>query len=113
MNAPLQIAACVKWVDLRPEIDSLTGAVSQSSRTSGFSAADRAAVETALLLSEAWGAGSLRVVCAGPAAADGALRELLAAGATTATRVELAADATSAQVASALAEALADAGRCP
>jgi electron transfer flavoprotein beta subunit len=99
------IAACVKWVDRRPEIDPVTGAVHTDARTSGLSAADESALEWALRAGEAWGA-PVHVVSAGPAGADGILRDALARGAATATRVELG-DAPSETVALALADALA------
>jgi electron transfer flavoprotein beta subunit len=109
MNAALSdrplIGACVKWVDLRPEIDPLTGAVQTDVRSSGWSAADAAAVETALRLAEAWD-GQVVVVCAGPPAADGGLRDLLAAGATRAVRLDLDAVTESSGVATALAGVL-------
>jgi len=105
VSASARIAACVKWVDLRPEIDSLSGAVSESTRSSGFSAADQAAVETALRLGEAWGA-EVTVLCVGPPQVDGALREALAAGAQRAIRVDSLDDAPSAHVAAALAAVL-------
>ncbi len=100
-----RIAACVKWVDLRPEIDSLTGAVSESERSSGFSAADRAAVEIALRLGEAWGA-EVTVLCVGSPEVDAALREVVAAGAHHAVRIESADDAPSVEVARVLAASL-------
>jgi electron transfer flavoprotein beta subunit len=100
------IAALLKLVDLRVEIDPLTGeqALQPGGRALGASPADLAAVETALQLA----AGEEVVaVSAGPAAAadpiDALLRELLAAGVTRAVRVEIAAGASSAQVAAAIA----------
>jgi electron transfer flavoprotein beta subunit len=101
----MRLAACVKVVDLRPEIDRLSGVVSTSDRTAGISAADSAAVEVGLRLAEAWGV-SLSVVCAGGPAADSILRELLAAGASRAIRVDFAPDAQSGAVAAALSAAL-------
>ncbi len=85
------VAACVKWVDLRPVVDPVHGTVAASGRGGGFSAADRSAVEVALRLADAWG-GEVVVVCAGPAAADDGLRELLAAGASRAVRIDLTSD---------------------
>lgn len=105
VNDTARIAACVKWVDLRPEIDSLTGAVSESERSSGFSAADQAAVEIALRLGEAWGA-EVTVLCVGSPQVDAALRELVAAGAQHAVRIESVDHAPSVEVAFALAAAL-------
>ena len=73
------VAACVKLVDLRPQVDRVSGAVTPSA-TPGCSAADRAAVELALTLADSWSASSA-VVCCGPAAADPVLREFAASGA--------------------------------
>jgi electron transfer flavoprotein beta subunit len=105
------IAALLKMVDLRAEIDPLTGeqAVQPSTRALGASPADLAAVETALRLAgdPASGGDEVVAVCAGPAshaeATEALLRELLAAGVTRAVRVEIPAGATSAQVAAAIA----------
>lgn len=71
------VAACVKWVDLRPDIDVLHGTVQPSERGGGFSPADRAAVEVAIRLAEGWG-WPLALVCAGPVEAEGPLAELAA-----------------------------------
>jgi len=86
------IAACLKWVDRRPEIDPLTGSVGIDARSAGVSDADQAALEWALRTGEAWGHGVVAVT-AGPEPADDVLREALAAGATEAIRVELPAGA--------------------
>ena len=85
---PALVAACVKWVDLRPEVDRVHGTVTPSEHGGGFSSADLSAVEVALRLGEAWDARTV-VVCAGPPAADAGLRDLLAAGADRALRVDL------------------------
>ncbi len=82
------IAACVKWVDLRPSVDPVHGTVVPSSNAGGFSAADHSAVEVALRLSDDLSAAVV-VVCAGPPAAEDGLRELLASGASRAVRVDL------------------------
>ena len=81
------IAACVKWADLRPEIDRVHGTVTPNGRDDGFSEADRSAVEVALQLADAWD-GEVVVVCAGPPAAESGLRDLLAAGVHRVVRVE-------------------------
>lgn len=81
------IAACVKWVDLRPSVDPVHGTVVASSNGGGFSAADHSAVEVALRLADDL-AASVVVVCAGPPAAEHGLRELLAAGVSRAVRIE-------------------------
>ncbi|MEO5679585.1 MAG: putative mycofactocin-associated electron transfer flavoprotein, partial [Acidimicrobiales bacterium] len=96
------VAVCQKWVDRRPEVDALTGAVSADPRTRGPSAADQAALEWALRAAGAWGSPVL-VVTAGPVGADGMLREALAAGADRAVRVDLEITAPSPAVAAALA----------
>ena len=101
----MRIAACLKRVDTRPEVDLLTGAVHDDARTSGASPADQAALEWALRCAEAWD-GSVLVVSAGPKSADLVLREALASGATAAVRVDLAADAPSEAVAAGIAEVL-------
>lgn len=100
------IAVCWKWVDLRPEIDPLTGAVSAGDeRFGGVGASDRAALEVALQARERWGC-EVVVISAGPAPAEVGLREALACGAQRAIRVDLASDAPSESVAAALADAL-------
>lgn len=48
------IAVCMKWVDHRPSVDRLTGAVSTDPRSSGPSEADQAALEWGLRLASAW-----------------------------------------------------------
>src|SRR5262249_34589092 len=80
--------ACVKWVDTRPEVDSLTGEVRSDPRSRGASAADQAAVELACRMAASWGA-SLELVTGGPPGADAMLRELGAVGAGRLTRVAL------------------------
>ncbi len=102
------VAACVKWVDLRPEVDPLTGVTRTDDRSSGWSEADRAAVEVALRIAEVWD-GTTTVVCAGPPSAEAALRELLAAGVTSVVRIELGEDADSRSVAAGIAGVLREA----
>lgn len=99
------IAVARKWVDLRPDIDPLTGAVHDDERLYGCSAADDAALEWGLRLGEAWG-WPVTAVTAGPAAATPAVRHALATGATRAVRVDLPADAPSDDVAAALSTAI-------
>jgi electron transfer flavoprotein beta subunit len=98
----MTVAVCVKWVDLRPEVDPLSGAVHHDARSAGASESDLAAVEWALRAGTAWGEPVLAVT-AGPEAADTVLREALAAGAHDAARVDMAIDAPSDIVAAALA----------
>ncbi|MBI2708426.1 MAG: putative mycofactocin-associated electron transfer flavoprotein [Actinobacteria bacterium] len=100
------IAACLKWVDHRPEVDLLTGEVRTDERSSGASDADRAALEWALRAAQAWG-DEVVAVTAGPPAADAMLREAVAAGADRAVRIDLRGDAPSDEVAAALAVPLA------
>ena len=73
------VVACVRYADLRPDVDALSGAIGRDVHRAGLSAADEAAVEHALRVAEAWSATVL-VVTAGPAAADGMLREVMALG---------------------------------
>lgn len=51
----MTVVVAMKWVDLRPEIDPLTGVVSSDERWFGASASDRAALEWALRAGETWG----------------------------------------------------------
>ena len=84
---PALVAACVKWVDLRPQVDAARHR-RPSGPGGGFSSAAPCAVGVALRLGAAWDARTV-VVCAGPPAADAGLRDLLAAGADRALRVDL------------------------
>lgn len=108
------IAALLKVVDLRVEIDPLTGepTATPPGIALGASPADLAALETALRL--AADGEEVLVVSAGPgvaaAATEAVLRDALAAGATRAVRIEIVAGATSAQVAAELAPVIAGAG---
>lgn len=103
------LAVCWKWVDRRPDIDAVTGAVdSGDARFGGVSEADAAALETALRVAQVWDA-RVRVVTAGGRDAERALRDALAAGAHEVLRVDLDPQAPSAVVAGALAEVVADA----
>jgi electron transfer flavoprotein beta subunit len=105
------IAVLQKLVDLRAEIDPLTGepTVATRDRALGASPADLAALEAALQLANGGEEVSEEVVVAAAAipanhaACDVMLREALAAGATRAIRVEIAPGASSAHVAAALA----------
>lgn len=76
---PPLVVACLRFTDLRPEVDPLSGAVLRDARGAGFSAGDQAALEHALRVAQAW-SGRVLVVCAGPPAADAALREVAALG---------------------------------
>jgi electron transfer flavoprotein beta subunit len=101
----VRVAACLKWVDTRPEIDALTGAVHGDDRFRGASSADLAALEWAMRIAERT-AGTVLAVSAGPAPAERLLRDAMAAGAAQVLRVDLPADAPSETVAAALAAEL-------
>lgn len=108
----MQIAVALKHVPLRVEIEPLTGAVTTVEREAGLSDADRAAIECALRLADAWSSTtppcSVIAVTVGPAAASGVLREALAVGAARAVRVDGRGDESSAEVAELLAPVIAD-----
>ncbi|WP_205660571.1 mycofactocin-associated electron transfer flavoprotein beta subunit [Amycolatopsis antarctica] len=87
--SPPVIVAALRWVDLSPRVDPLTGAVHTGTPTSGLTAADECALEHALRLAEAMD-GDCVAVTAGPEAADTVLRRALAAGASSAWRAPLA-----------------------
>lgn len=96
------IAACLKFVDRRPEVDPLTGEVHTDVRSSGLSDADQAALEWALRLGESWGE-EVVALSAGDQDADAVLREAIAVGASSAIRVEIPRSVASSTVAAALA----------
>jgi len=96
------IAVCLKWVELRPEVDPVSGAVHEDARFAGSSDADQAALEWALRCAESW-QDRVLAVTAGPPAAEIVLRDALARGAAEAVRVDLIGDAPSTVVAAALA----------
>ena len=81
------VAACVKYVDLRPQVDRLTGHVTDGG-ADGWSLADLAAVETALRLGATWSA-PVAVVSAAPESADEAMRAFSAVGVDRIVRVDL------------------------
>jgi len=99
------IAACLKWVDRRPEVDPVDGRVATDARTAGTSDADDAALEWALRCGEAWREPVLALTV-GPDPADAVLRDALAAGADRAVRIPTG-SATTAIASSAVAQALA------
>lgn len=99
------VVACVKWVDLRPGIDPVSGHVVPSRRGGGFSPADEAAVEVALRLAEVWG-WRAAILCAGPTEVEGALARLASSGTARAVRIDHANDQSSAQTADVLAPVL-------
>jgi electron transfer flavoprotein beta subunit len=108
MSGPGFVAAAVKWVDLRPDVDPLTGTVRHDSRTMGLSPADTAALEVALKLGESWRL-PVTAITAGPPGAEAALRYAAAFGPQRLVRVTTDRDAPSDEVADALASILADA----
>ncbi len=99
-TAPL-VVATAKWLDLHPDVDRLDASVRLDPRRGGFSAADRAALEIALVTADSMG-GTVRLVSAGPAAAEPALAQLGAAGASEIIRVDLDPAVSSTAVAEAL-----------
>jgi electron transfer flavoprotein beta subunit len=98
----MRIVVALKHVPLRVEVDALTGAVDTTEREAGLSYADEAALEWALAIAEAWG-GAVEVISVGTIAADAMLRDAHAVGAARAVRVDGPLDASSAQVAVAVA----------
>ena len=99
------VAVALKRVDLRPEVDPLTGAVRHDRRSSGLSLADAAALEWALRLGEAWEL-PVTAITAGPAEAQSVLRDAAAFGAGRLVRVPEEAGAPSEAVARSLAPLL-------
>lgn len=99
------IVVCVKWVDLRPEIDSLSGVVTTDERRHGFSAADEAALEIGLRLAGER-SGDVVLVSVAPPAAEGALRDLAACGAASVVRIARDAELDSSAVGALLAAAV-------
>lgn len=99
----MRIAVCWKWVSLDREREA-------DRRWSGVSAADEAALEIALTIADKTRAASessdVTVICLGPASADDVLRDAIAAGATSAVRVDASTELDSHVVAVALAEHL-------
>ena len=95
----MKIAVCWKWVSLDREREA-------DRRWSGVSAADEAALEVALTIADRPGTHEVTVICLGPASADDVLRDALAAGTTTAIRVDASTELDSRVVAVALAEHL-------
>jgi electron transfer flavoprotein beta subunit len=93
-------AALLKRVDLRPEVDPLSGELTHDPH-GGMSAADRCALALAIATGD-----EVLAVSAGPAAAVEVLREALAAGASRAVWIDMPADAPSDLVAEALAAAV-------
>lgn len=101
------VAVCLKWTP-SPFDGGPLGPDEGDDRFAGVSPADRAALELALQLADAIGA-SVTAIAAGPAAADRVLRDAVAAGATRAVRLDMAAGSDSRDVAFELAQVVAEA----
>lgn len=101
------VAVCLKWVDLRPEVDPLTGEATADKRFFGASPADQAALEVALAL-RGDACDTVMALTAGRSGADAVLRNALAAGADRVMRVDIDRKSPSAVVAAALAGPLAE-----
>lgn len=86
------IFVCVKWVARRIDIDPLDATLHELPHEAWFSAADLAAVETALRLAATLGGAGealpVTALCLGPAAADEALRDLVACGVDRVVRID-------------------------
>ena len=74
------VVALLRPVDLRTEVDPLTGVVTRDARVAALPPSDAAALEHALELGSAWGARVLALSAGGPEC-DEPLREALARGA--------------------------------
>lgn len=96
----MTIAACMKWVTTDPDSD--------DERFAGISAADQAALEFALRHGELTGT-PVTAICLGPPAAERALREALACGASAAIHLVAHTEFASSATANALATRLGDA----
>ena len=105
MSGPGFIAAALKWVDLRPDVDPLAGTVRHDDRSAGFSLADASALEWALRLGEAWQL-PVTAITAGPPEAQAVLRDAAAFGPLRLLLVTADRDAPSEEIADALAPRL-------
>jgi len=103
------IAACLKWVDQRPEVDAAGNPAEPDARFAGVSAADQAALEWALRCRDSWPQQTVVAITVGPPAADVVLVVALAAGANRAVRIDATSDTPSRTVARLIAEQIADA----
>lgn len=74
------VVVCLRITDLRPEVDPLTGAVTQDAWGIGLSAPDGAALEHGLRICQAW-SGRLLAVTFGPVSTEPALRQVASLGA--------------------------------
>lgn len=109
-SSAVQIVACVKWAELRPEIDPLHGSIEDRPRSFGISSSDYAAVETALRVADAWsqtGAEcAVTVLTAASKESEESLFGFLAAGVQNVKRIDLVGQRSSAEVAELLAAVL-------
>jgi len=101
------IAVLLKYVDLRPSTDPLTGVVTHDPH-GGLSASDQCALELALQIGETEQL-PVRAVTAGGPASDAVLRQAIESGATEVLRVDMSPHASSADIATALAAQVGDA----
>ena len=90
---------CWKWLSLDREHD-------VDERWAGVSAADEAALEVALSLRDVVAECHVEVICLGPPEADDVLRDALASGANSATRVDASPELDGRTVAGAIADHL-------
>jgi electron transfer flavoprotein beta subunit len=74
------VVACLRITDLRPDVDPLTGLVRSDRWGIGLSAADGAALEHALRISQTW-SGPLMALAVGPVSVEPVLRQVAALGA--------------------------------
>ena len=108
-NRDVTIAVVLAPAVGRIAVDPLTGVVNVDERGAVMSAADAAALETALQVGETWDV-PVTAWSAGGALAESVLRDAQAVGVTRAVRVELDDGATPAVLAAVLAEALRETG---
>ena len=101
----MRIVACLKWIDRRPAADVVAAPGETDERFDGMSPADEAALEWAVTIGAQWDAPVVAITY-GPAAADIVLRTAVAAGATSAIRIDGGRDADSAVVGAAVAATL-------
>lgn len=115
VTTPTMVLVCLKWVATRLEVDAVDGSVTHQPHEAWFSAADLAAVETALRLADGHTTATrpeVVAICVGPAEADGSLRDLVAVGVDRVIRVDSDSrpdpsdQPTSARVAEAIAEVI-------
>lgn len=98
-----RILVLVKWLDLQPEFDPLTGDMNNDPNRGGISDADQTAVEVALRLADDQRAtghiASVGVVVSGPKSADETVTQLHACGADSVIRAPIPAELSSSNMA--------------